>query len=501
MKYGPLFGICSKLRTPDELIENILQFEAQGAHGVVVNLDELDREYWTLEDFRKIFAASRRLETYACFYRNGHTQDLSDDKRSEYLLMAAEAGADIVDVMGDMFDPTPFELTMNPVAIARQKDLIAQLKQLGATVLMSSHVSQFRKTEETLKYFYAHCERGVDISKGVFACNSEEELAESRRTSDELIAGLPIPFVYVCSGEYGSKYQRFETLLNGSLITFVRCGENEIQPSVGKALEFLRKRTPWAAAANRRDCGKFAGKTAVITGGASGMGLLAGKKFAAQGATVLLVDINKDAVESAVKDICDAGGKAIGITADVRVYTDAEKAAALALEKTGRIDYLLCFAGGYEARCCNSHVPFYEQPIEVIDWGIDVNLKGPIYFARACMPAMIRQKNGVIVCLGSVSGEEGNGMGAMYGTSKRGLKQFVKSMAVAGAPHNVRALCVAPGPVLTRPGMAAMKTPLGRAAEPIEVVDMIMQFCTSDSSFVTGSTHFIDGGYLCRFGR
>jgi NAD(P)-dependent dehydrogenase (short-subunit alcohol dehydrogenase family) len=86
----------------------------------------------------------------------------------------------------------------------------------------------------------------------------------------------------------------------------------------------------------------------------------------------------------------------------------------------------------------------------------------------------------------------------MYGTSKRGLTQFVRGLALAGAPHNVRALCVAPGPVLTRPGMAAMQTPLGRAADPIEVVDFILSLCSDKSSFITGSTHFIDGGYLSR---
>ena len=501
MKYGPLFGICSKCRTPEELIENILQFENAGAHGVVVDLGELDRQYWTFDDFKKILAAGCRVEKYACFYRNKHTQDVSDETRAEHLLAASCAGADIVDIMGDLFAPTQYELTLDPDAINKQKALIAQIKANGATVLMSSHIKQFRSTAEALKYFYAHYERGADISKAVFACTTEEELQESRRTSDELCTKFPIPFVHVCSGEFGSKYQRYETLLNGSLMTFVRLDDNDIQPGVKSALEYLRRHTPWAAAAGRSVCGEFTGKTAVITGAASGMGLLAAREFAAKGAAVLLVDINRESLEPAVKEICDNGGKAFAVTADVRSYADAENAAATALEKFGRIDYLLCFAGGYEPRCCRSNMPFYEQPIEVIDWGIDVNLKGAVYFARACMPAMIKQKHGVFVCLGSVSGVEGNANGPMYGTSKNGLSQFVKGVALAGAPHNVRAVCVAPGPVLTRKAMAAMKTPLQRAAEPIEVVDFILQLCSDRSSFITGSTHFIDGGYLCNFGR
>ena len=501
MKYGPLFGICDFCKTPEELIESIRKFKSEGAHGVVLDLEKLDRQYWTTEWFRKIFSAVKFIEIYACFYRDAQTQDLTDDDRAKYLTMAAEAGADIVDIMGDMFDPQPDELSVDPEAIFKQKKLIAEIKKSGSVVLMSSHVRKPKTTEETLKYFYAHSERGADISKAVFVCNTEAELQESRSTSEILCADFPIPFVYVCSGEYGAKFQRFETLLNGSLMTFVRCGENDVQPTVRQALKYMRRRTPWASAAKRCDCGEFVGRTAVITGAASGMGLLAARTFAEQGASVLLVDVDQNALDAAVQSIRDSGGKVLGLTADVRAFSDAENAAALALEHFSRIDYLLCFAGGYEPRVCKSNVPFYEQPVEVIDWGVDVNLKGPVYFARACMPAMIRQNYGVIVCLGSVSSVEGNGNGPMYGTSKNGLSQFVKGLALAGAPHNVRALCVSPGPVLTRPGMANMKTPLNRAAEPMEVVDFIMQMCSDRSAFITGSTHFIDGGYLCNYGR
>lgn len=498
MKYGPLFGISDKLRTPEELIANVKQFEAEGAHGIVLLLDELERKYWNVDDFRKIFSAACRMEIYASFYRSENSAGVTDDERAEYLLMAAEAGADIVDIMGDMFDSQEDELSCDPAAIAKQKSLAAEIKKYGAAVLMSSHVKKFRATEDALKYFYAHYERGVDISKVVFTCNSECELAESRRISEELCTNLPIPFVHVCGGSFGKDIQRYETLLNGSLMTFVRCHDNDVQPSVKKALEFLQRHTPWAAAANRSDCGEFIGRTAVITGAASGMGLLAARKFAAGGAAVLLVDINENALDNAVKEIRDAGGKACSMVADVRKYADAEKAAQTALAEFGRIDYLLCFAGGFESRCCNSYKMFYEQPIEVIDWGLEVNLKGPIYFARACMPAMIKQKSGVIICMGSISGMEGNASGPMYGTSKIGLSHFVKGLALAGAPYNVRAVCVAPGPVLTRPEMSKLKTPLGRAAEVVEVVDLVMLMCSDRSSFITGSTHFIDGGYLAK---
>ena len=107
---------------------------------------------------------------------------------------------------------------------------------------------------------------------------------------------------------------------------------------------------------------------------------------------------------------------------------------------------------------------------------------------------MIEQKNGVIITLGSVSGVEGAAGAVSYSCSKFGMIALAKSLAIAGAPHGVRACCVSPGPVLTRPGMAGMKTRLGRAAEPKEVVDLILYLCSDKAAFITGTNYMIDGG-------
>ena len=235
----------------------------------------------------------------------------------------------------------------------------------------------------------------------------------------------------------------------------------------------------------------FNGQTAVVTGAASGMGLAASKTLRAAGANVVMCDVNETALSAAAAEI-----GAFACPADVRRYADAERAAALAIEKTGRIDILVNFAGGWEPRMLNSLKPFHEQGVDVIDWGLDVNLRGAIYFARAVMPSMVAARRGVICCVGSVNGFFGDGMGPMYGASKAGLFNFVKSLALDGAEFGVRAFCVSPGPVMTRPGMATMKTPLGRAASPQEVVDFILYLCSEKGSFVTGSNHVIDGGFL-----
>lgn len=244
------------------------------------------------------------------------------------------------------------------------------------------------------------------------------------------------------------------------------------------------------------DLTQFKGQTAVFTGAASGMGLCASRLWCAAGGNVVMCDINGEALERLVAEITAAGpGTAYACKTDVRVYAEVEKAAALALEKTGRIDFIVPFAGGYEPRMRGTlGIPFYEQPIEVIDWGIGVNLMGAVYLARACMPAMVKARRGVICCIGSVSGFEGSGEGAMYGTAKSGLYNFTRALAMAGAPHGVRAFCVAPGPVMTRPGMANMKTALGRQSQPEEIVDFI--FYLGQSPSVTGTVHLMDCGRL-----
>ncbi len=243
---------------------------------------------------------------------------------------------------------------------------------------------------------------------------------------------------------------------------------------------------------------EFRQKVAVVTGAASGIGLLTAEEFATRGASVVMCDLNEEKLRQEAKRLRSLGGTVVVCAGDVRKFGDACAAAAKA-DELGGCDILVACAGGNEARCCNSRVPFYEQPQEVLDWGLDVNLRGAIYFARACMPTMIRKKGGVICCLGSVTAFEGDGVGAMYGTAKNGLFSFVKSLAIAGGPYGVRAVCVTPGPILTRAAMCGMPTILGRAGETHELVDMILFLCSDNAKFVTGTNHIVDGGRLLMY--
>lgn len=240
----------------------------------------------------------------------------------------------------------------------------------------------------------------------------------------------------------------------------------------------------------------FTGKVAIITGAASGMGLLSAQNLAVGGAKVVLTDVNNDALQAAVAGICAKGGEAVGRLVDVRDYSQVEAAAAFTIEQYGRIDILINCAGGFAGRVFKRSESFKDMPLEVLDWGMDVNFKGPIYFCRAVLNQMFAQKTGVIINLGSVDGVTGSSS-MEYSAAKGGMISLTKSLAVYGAPHGVRACCVSPGPVLTRPGMANMPTLLGRAAAPQEIVDMIVFLCSDKAAFATGSNFVIDGGRSC----
>ena len=133
------------------------------------------------------------------------------------------------------------------------------------------------------------------------------------------------------------------------------------------------------------------------------------------------------------------------------------------------------------------------MPVEVIDWGLDVNLKGAVYFCHAVLGQMIKQKSGVFINLGSVEGVTGSDC-LDYGAAKSAMIGLTKSLTLVGSPHGIRSCCVSPGPVLTRPEMAKMKTRLGRAAETQEIVDLILYLSSDEAAFITGANYVIDGG-------
>lgn len=244
----------------------------------------------------------------------------------------------------------------------------------------------------------------------------------------------------------------------------------------------------------------FTGKVAISTGAASGMGLLFSQNFAELGGNIVMCDVNEPVLSEKVAEINSKGkGKAIGVICDVRDYNQVSDTVNKAVESFGSVDIMINFAGGYAARMLkvdkNEYPEFPDVPIDVYDWGIDLNFKGPFYFAHAVLKQMRKQNSGLIINIGSISGAEGTPYGMDYSASKAGVMYgLTKSIAQYGAKYNVRCVCVSPGPVLTRANMASMKTLLGRAAEPQEIIDLCLFIASDKGQFINGENIMIDGG-------
>lgn len=241
----------------------------------------------------------------------------------------------------------------------------------------------------------------------------------------------------------------------------------------------------------------FTGKVALLTGAASGMGFLTAECFVRSGGSVVMTDINADTLNEKVAQInAIRAGAAVGVVCDVRDYAQICHARDVAVETYGRIDLAVPFAGGSELRMLNvPKAEFPDIPIDVYDWSIDVNLKGQLYLDHAVLKVMREQRDGVIIHIGSITGEEGSAGSVGYAASKSSaMTGLTKSIAQYGAKYGIRCVCVAPGPVMTRDAMSKMQTAVGRAAEVQELVDLILYLASCEGSFFNGVNLLMDGG-------
>lgn len=142
------------------------------------------------------------------FYHGDKWAKSREDDRQEVLLAAAEAGASMIDVKGDLYDPSPDEITYNKNAIDKQKRLIDKIHSTGVDVVISSHTGCLLTNEEVIKHMLELESRGPEVVKIVTTINTEEELAEALRTTIALNSELKTPFIHLCSGKY-SRPHRF----------------------------------------------------------------------------------------------------------------------------------------------------------------------------------------------------------------------------------------------------------------------------------------------------
>ncbi|UVC10809.1 SDR family oxidoreductase [Rhizobium sp. TH2] len=250
--------------------------------------------------------------------------------------------------------------------------------------------------------------------------------------------------------------------------------------------------------------GRLAGKVAVISGGATGMGGASSKLFAAEGAKVAIIDRNAEAAAATVREIEATGGTAMYAVADVSKTAEVTAAIAAVTEAYGPITVLFNHAGTIVIK------PFLDTTEEEWDWLHDVNVKSMFLMTKAVLPGMIAAGGGSIVCTSSISAVAATPMEVLYDTTKGAVHMFARAIAVEFRDRNIRCNAVCPGFVRTPHGLrevkdlqalgvdvseAALAAQQGRICEPEEVARAALFLASDEASFVNGAHLFVDNGF------
>ena len=206
---------------------------ANGAQGIALQLDDMPPEMRTADNYRRLMDAAPELPFMFIAYRKDQWFGNDDAARQACLLLAAETGAEVIDVMGDLYAPAPFELTFDPAAVVKQKKLIKEIHDRGAKVVMSSHTTQARTAEEILAHLREESSRGADLLKIVTRVDTDEELTEAFRTTMLLKRALDKPFIQLCGGKL-SRPHRYLAPKLGLAVAFATPEERPgaVQPSL-----------------------------------------------------------------------------------------------------------------------------------------------------------------------------------------------------------------------------------------------------------------------------
>jgi 3-oxoacyl-[acyl-carrier protein] reductase len=243
----------------------------------------------------------------------------------------------------------------------------------------------------------------------------------------------------------------------------------------------------------------FAGKVAIVTGAAAGLGLAIAERLALDGAAVVLADVDLAGAEAAREKLAARGARALAQHTDVSDAKDVAALVARTLEKLGRLDVLVSNAG-----IGGTHA-FLDEPIEHWNRVLAVNLTGVFLCGQAAARAMVAQRAGRIVNVASISGVRAGSGRTAYGTAKAGVIQLTRQMALELGPLGINVNAVAPGPVETaltlRDHTAETRAaynalvPLERYGAPQEIAAAVAFLASAEASYINGQTLFVDGGF------
>ena len=238
-------------------------------------------------------------------------------------------------------------------------------------------------------------------------------------------------------------------------------------------------------------------KTAIITGGGTGIGLACAQLFAKEGARVVIFGRRQDRLDQAQKEI---GSAVLAVQGDITSAADTERLVETAVKQLGKVDILVNNAGTFAPS------PLHETEDDVWDQTFNINMRGVFQLTRKVLPQMIAQGSGSIIHISSILGMIAVPQTAAYNASKGALNQFSRSIAVEYGAQGIRSNSVCPGMIETemteelRSDQDLMQEflkgyPLGRFGKPEEVAQACVFLASDESSFITGTTLPIDGGY------
>lgn len=242
-------------------------------------------------------------------------------------------------------------------------------------------------------------------------------------------------------------------------------------------------------------------KVAIVTGGGTGIGEAICKKFAKEGARVVVSGFPEDPVHDVVRDIMKDGGDATPFIADISIEENALACVQFAINTYGKLDILINNAGVF---------PVMEEiqnyPIDAFEYLIRNNIRTAFLMTRYAIPEL-QKTRGCIVAAGSESGKIGLGKNSVYGGTKGWMHAFIRGVAVEQAQYGVRANCVCPGAIDTAwthketgpmtakdEKMLIAATPLGRRGTPEEIANAYLFLASDEASYATGALFSVDGG-------